>query len=176
MGPDGHCGAGVSLCERPAMTPQGRAGEDCAYRRHDHGARAAATPAIGGRRGHCTPAHIHPGTVPTESGLSPEIANKIGPVTRFGVRVVAHGELPVSILRSVSWLGCTRFGSPGISGCPHPSKPCSPAPIQVAQLCHAGSYRASIRPNSACRWHGVGHRSSVSVQCAWQRLVLSGLA
>ena len=54
-------GRGSRSCECTAMTPQGRAGEDCAYRRHDHGARAAATPAIGGRRGHCTPAHIHPG-------------------------------------------------------------------------------------------------------------------
>ncbi len=47
--------------------------------------------------------------------------------------------------RSVSRLGCTRFGSPGIFGVPSCCWPCSPALMQLTILCHARSCRAGTR-------------------------------
>ena len=53
--------------------------------------------------------------------------------------------------RSVSRLGCTLFGSPGIFGASTCSWPYSPAQSLLAYSCHAESYRARTRQFSRCQ-------------------------
>jgi hypothetical protein len=102
--------------------------------------------------------------------LSTESADP--PQARVSKTGMHHSAL-FPLFRSRSRLGRTRLGSPGIFGVPTRSWPCSPAIIQVAQACHARSYRARTRPRSPST---ASPGPGAAVRRRARDLVLAGVA